>query len=142
MRSVRAVENPDAYKEDLIQWRLSSFDYGGPWGVAALQECNWQKHISEHLKSYETMTWHQVLGASGGKKKGTNNHPLPISDLSKKAQSRLAEIGREDIDEIFSIRLEAKVRLYGIRQGAVFYFLWVDPWHDNERKAVCPSLKK
>jgi hypothetical protein len=75
-------------------------------GLPACAEANCAKHISEHLKSYESMTWASILAASGGKRSGTNNHPVEISKLSKSAKDRLNEIEMKRHDSIFSLRLE------------------------------------
>lgn len=78
------------------------------------------------------MTWSEILVDS--KKQ---NHTIPIPELSKEAQSRLREIGNDDIDTLISLRLSGKRRVWGIRTGSTLSILWWDPEH-----RVCPSKKK
>ncbi|RKZ46349.1 MAG: hypothetical protein DRR00_24365, partial [Candidatus Parabeggiatoa sp. nov. 3] len=50
---------------------------------------------------------------------------------------RLAEIHQDDIDELFSLRLSGKERLWGILDNHILKILWWDANHD-----VWPSKKK
>jgi hypothetical protein len=89
--------------------------------------------IRERLSHFESMTWNEILVR--GKK---FNHTVSIADISAAARKRLSESmqGRIDIDELVSLRLSARERVWGIRDQAVLSLLWWDPAH-----AVCPSLK-
>lgn len=80
---------PDSYKTKYPVWRFRSFDWDGPWGMGALFEKNWRKHIESHLANFETMTWAEIESAAGGKKDGTNSHPLPRDKFSRNAIARL-----------------------------------------------------
>jgi hypothetical protein len=122
-------------------WILSTFDLDGPWGSVACAAADLNKHRG-HLKSFESMTWASILAAAGGRRAGTNSHPIKLEDLSKQAQDTLAFISLEDIEEVMSIRLEGIVRLYGIRSGRILKLLWFDPWHGEDDRAVCPSKRQ
>ena len=98
---------------------------------------HWRKLLSK-LVSYEGMTWAVIEQAIGGKAKGNNNHFVDVERCQKRAQDRLKQIGLEDIDRIYSLRLEGKLRLYGLREGAILILLWHDPHHDTNR-GVCPG---
>lgn len=65
------------------------------------------------------------------------NHHIKISDLCKSAQDRLAELRYRDIDELFSLHLTSKNRVWGILRQGVLSLLWWDPEHQ-----ICPSAKK
>ena len=47
-------------------------------------------------------------------------------------------IGHEDVTELFSLRLDATKRVYGIRDRQVLKLLWFDPYHGDNSKAVYP----
>jgi len=47
----------------------------------------------------------------------------------------------DDIDTIVSLRVNATIRLYGIRDGHALQILWYDPWHDSKDMAVYPVRK-
>jgi hypothetical protein len=123
-------------------WAFSVFDWDGPWGVAALGVCDCRKHVEKHLAELERATWAIIINTTGGKAKGTNHHSIAVDELSKIARDRLEEIGRTKLEEVFSLRLESVVRVYGIREGRILKIMWVDPWHSDENKAVCPSKKR
>ena len=76
------------------------------------------------------MTWGEIL-ADG------NNHLMAISNLTKDAQDRLEEIGQLDIDQLVSLRVAGKPRVWGILEHSTLKILWWDPEH-----LVCPSLKR
>ena len=65
------------------------------------------------------------------------SHNISVGSLSKDAQKRLVELNLDDNDELFSMRIAGKPRIFGIRDRNVFHVLWWDANHD-----VCPSHKK
>ena len=93
---------------------------------------DWQVEILPKLRMFESMTWQEILSASGAKKKGRGNHhhSVAVEKLSKDAQKRLKEIKLDDVESLFSLRLTGRKRLYGIRDGRVFKFIWYDREHE------------
>ncbi len=85
--------------------------------------------IREKLKSFESMSWGEIIGP--------NSHQVAVSLLCKAARDRLSELRLDDLDELFSLRLSAKERVWGVLEHNVLTLLWWDPDHE-----VCPSLKK
>lgn len=70
----------------------------------------------------------------------TNNgdsHNIEVNQIVKDAQRRLEEIRQADVDELFSLRLSGKERIWGIVDRNIFKILWWDPKHE-----ICPSAKK
>jgi len=107
-------------------------------GIDLEENCQWSWYHSsrdsltelvDHLSSFETMTWQQIEQAG--------SHNVSIDLLCKAAQDRLVERQQDDIDEIFSLRIGAQKRVWGIRDNEVLRILWWDPEHE-----VCPSPKK
>ncbi len=90
------------------------------------------KELVSELKAYEGLTWNEILSASGGKKKGrgTNNHSIQISELIQEAQKRLVELNFDNEDVIFSLRISARKRLWGFRQGNILEIVWFDTNHE------------
>ena len=140
-KEVRPPSSQQATDHQTICWHLGKFDWEGPWGEAACEDLDFRQLLDATISNWESMTWAEIFTASGGRAKGNNSHPIDIADLSTAAKRRLKEIPWGDIESVVSLRLSAKVRFYGIREGRVFQFLWYDPWHDNKAKAVCPSSK-
>jgi hypothetical protein len=126
----KAVHGPNA--NDLQPaWRISSLQMIDPYGWHQIDRAKMQE-IQQKLASFEAMTWTEILVRA--KKQ---NHSVRRQDLCKAAQDHLADIRLDDVDELISLRLSGKERVWGIRSHNVLTVLWWDPDHE-----VCPSLKK
>ena len=95
------------------------------------------KEIFEKLKEYESMKWEEIMKASGGKKTGNNNHFVSIDGIIKEVKDYLNEIRSDDFDELFSLRLNGRKRLYGILNDKVFKIVFYDRNH-----VIYPCHKK
>jgi len=128
---IEATNNPDNYKNLNPSWHLSSLDLDGPWCPRAnLTAVHIWSTLYPRLCCFETMQWREIEGASG-------SHPVQVSDLEKRARDRLVDIQQDDIDELFSLRIGGKERVWGIRDFNVLKILWWDPHHE-----VCKSKLK
>lgn len=87
--------------------------------------------LQDRVKAFETMTWKEIRAA------GKDHHSISVSRLVKAAQDRLLELELDDTDELFSLRISAKKRLFGIVDRMIFRVLWWDAEHE-----ICPSHKK
>lgn len=107
-------------------WSFSSIDLGSTWCWTNLTP----EHIEEvltRLKNFETMTWADIKGPK-------ESHPVERYKLIKAAQDRLDEIGLDDLEELFSLRISGLHRVWGILDNHVLRIMWWDPNHE-----VCPS---
>jgi hypothetical protein len=123
-----AHQNKPDDQEKRMVWRFSIIDADGPfgWGVVP-RGLTWE--IINKVRDLETCTIQEL--------KNSGSHNIRVSDLSKPAQNRLTDIKQDDIDEIFSLRISGKERIFGILDRNVLKVLWWDPDHQ-----VCPSPKK
>ena len=114
-------------------WRIGRMEVTDPFGWHQLS-ADELATIRGKLAQFESMTWNEILVSAK-----TQNHSVAVSRLSKAAQDRLDVIhrGNSDVEELVSLRLSGKERIWGIRDQAVLSLLWWDPEH-----AVCPSLLK
>lgn len=123
-------ENVEKHTTERLVWRVSIIDKDGKWGWGRIDSnILWDK-IHSKLKSFESMTLHEI----------TNNgdsHNIEVNQIVKDAQRRLEEIRQADVDELFSLRLSGKERIWGIVDRNIFKILWWDPKHE-----ICPSAKK
>ena len=71
-------------------------------------------------------------------KPGPRPHPAQVARLTRRAKARLAEINQDDVSELFSLRLTATTRIYGIRDRQALKLLWYDPHHGTNAHAVYP----
>lgn len=100
-------------------------DNDGPWGWTSARF--WSR-IYPKLAGFETMTWGDI--------KNGGSHHISIENIIKPARDRLEEL-RMNIDEVFSLRLSGRERIFGLRAGRLLKLLWWDPDHE-----IAPSNKK
>jgi hypothetical protein len=96
-------------------------DLEGPFGWKRANAQDFQQ-IFDRLKSFETMTWQAI---DQTKSCGF----MPVEQMSKEAQDRLAETGRDEYDALYKLRITQKGRLWGVRMEQVLHLLWWDPEH-------------
>ena len=130
-KNVKTAANPDDYWKQRPAWRISKLQKNDPygWHLLTIQDVH---SIQEKLLSFESMTWSEIL--IKGKK---FNHLVEVTKLCKSAQDSLVSMAIEDIDEILSLHLSGKERVWGILDRGVVELLWWDPNHE-----ICPSLLK
>ena len=98
-----ACENPDSFMGKHPAWKFARCDKEhAEWGFCHEQ---FDFEIMEKLESFESMTWAEILEASGGKSrgKGNNNHFIEIENLHKTARQRMEKL-KIITDEVFSLR--------------------------------------
>lgn len=108
-------------------WRFAGADRGGPWHWRGLPQAEVHDAL-EKLGSLEGITWTQM--------KSSGSHAVALYKLCPGARERLKEVGKDDLDELFSVRLTGRRRLWGVRKHHILSILWWDPEHE-----VCPSLR-
>jgi len=91
--------------------------------------------IYPKLKHFETTSWEDIEREQYGNGK-TKHHSVAIADIISEAQKRLIELRLDDVDQLFSLRLEGKIRIWGIRKYSFLRILWIDLKHE-----ICPSDK-
>lgn len=109
-------------------WSFASVDLGGPWKFSAIPQED-LADVLQKLGSFEGMTWEQ-LGSRGC-------HEVRVDELDKQARDRLRQLNQNSLDKLYSIRMDGRSRIWGIRRQNVIQILWWDPQH-----LVYPSLKK
>jgi len=111
-------------------WQFNLLDWDGKWGWRNIKANKWQDILSK-LGHFETRTWADI-------KSHTGSHLVLMIDCpNSQVIQRLTELKLDDIDELFSLRLSGKERIFGILDGHIFKILWWDPNHE-----VWPSPKK
>jgi len=113
-------------------WRVGRIQTQHPFGCHELTADEWNR-LRNHLSSLERQTWEEILIRA--KKQ---NHNVAIDDLSRPAQDRLRQIFDPlDFDDLLSLRLSGRERIWGILDRGAVTLLWWDPNHE-----VCPSELK
>lgn len=91
---------------------------------------------AQELLPFERMTWGEILAQSHN-----NSHSVDVTGMNKCARDRLTELQIFD-DRIVSLRLQGKIRVYGILQGSALSILWYDTDHGDNDTCVYRSRKK
>ena len=112
-----------------VSFSFRKYDAGAPWSISSDSKPSVDS-VFQNLCGVEGMTWSNIIQASGGRSHGTNSHYIPIHKLSKAARQRTDKIGLDEHD-LFSLRIQGEVRLWGViepRTGC-FFVIWYDPEH-------------
>lgn len=123
------IQNPNHYLSQNPVWSFKRMDTTHPRWSIRLCEFLYDNIIIK-LKDLEGLTWQEIMSASGGRSSGTNSHFEDVADLCKEARDRMLELHMEDEDRVFSLRLTALERLYGILEGGTFFIIWYDAKHE------------
>jgi hypothetical protein len=117
----RVSQHPSNDQEKL-SWQIRILDFEGAWGWKGI-DANTLIYVHGKLAQFETMTWAEINHPN------TGCHSIKVKDLCNEAQKRLTDLSIIE-DELFSLRLSGKERLWGIRERHVFKILWWDPMYE------------
>lgn len=128
----RSIEEPAKYKDMNISWQLGILDIESNWGLRNHGNLNnfFEYELLPKLKSFESMSWNDLEKQTHGKNGKSKHHSIEVSKIIKDAQKRLQELKFDDIDELFSLRLDGKFRIWGIRKFGFLQILWIDKNHE------------
>ncbi len=104
--------------------------------IKSIQENFFWTEIYPKLRHFESQTWSKIEKELFGSRSKTKHHSVNISQIIPEARKRLEQLQLDDIDELFSIRLSGKLRIWGIRHWSYLRILWIDLEHE-----ICPSTK-
>lgn len=125
-------EDPNEFLQQHPVWKTQAMDMDDEWSWKKVSYNDICEKILPRLKSFETMSWNDIINQSHREHKF-----MDVEKLSLKAQKRLEKLRLFDVDMLFSFRLMGQPRLWGIVQENVFNMLWWDPLH-----TVYPTKKK
>lgn len=120
-------EQPSPAKQP-VSWRFYETDNDGPFRWDAISDAD-LRVVVWIMATIDHKLWSSVSGEGVGNIKG-----IPLSRLSQEALHRLRAIKKDDLDQLYEIRVGGKPRVWGIKRGDAFHVLWWDPEHK-----VCPS---
>ena len=110
------------------EFRAEQMDHDGSWSWDKFDPTQIQELLQKIFES-QKLTWQDL--------RNNGSHFVDRRGLCSEAQKRLIQIGKEDLDQLFSLRLTARKRIWGIKENNILWLLWWDPNHE-----VCPSHKK
>lgn len=115
-----------------IEFKACQMDAGGPYGWSNF-DSSCLKELMQKIFETQKLTW-QVIAENG-------SHPISINKLVHHAQKRLTTIKKDDLDDLYSLRISGKKRIWGIRERNIFWILWWDPNHESMSKSKETYLK-
>lgn len=104
--------------------------------LAIIKENFFWNEIFPKLKDIETKKWQELEIEQFGKKGKSKHHWVSVKKMIRPAQQRLMALQLDDVEELFSMRLTATQRIWGIRDYNYFKMIWFDINHE-----ICPSNK-
>ena len=131
-KKVQRQEDPDGFYQKQPSWRFQDADKEN-W---VLSKDSFWDSVMPFLVSLESMTWDSILRRSNN-----NHHFIKLIGLSSRAQAILAR-KKIEAEAVMSLRLQGKIRLYGIMADNVFSILWLDDNHGDNPDCVCRSYLK
>jgi len=124
----KTTENPESFYSKFPSWRFSKVDDEHEKWSFIKNSVLINKAICDRLSGFEKQAWKNIIGKE--------SHFISIGDLTKEAQDRIEFLGLQ-YDELFSLRINSRERMFGIIEDGVMFFLWYDEKHE-----ICPSHKK
>lgn len=106
-------------KHEPVSWGLTLVDLDGEWSWLKVDPTILSALHAELVK-HEGETLHTLLS-------GQTVKDIPTTHLKPAAKIRLQELGLEEKDTLWELRLPQKRRAWGVMARAVFQFLWWDP---------------
>lgn len=113
------------------RWRFGLLQMDGAFGWYGLEPAS-AHSLRERLAQLERQTWNEIFVQDRH-----HHHSADLDKLSSAALKRLRELKLDDRDCLWSLRVSARERVWGILEEDIFYFLWWDPEHE-----VYPSSLK
>lgn len=129
-KKAASQQSPSSGKDKQISWSISMLDVDGPFCWSKIGTNKFWSEIIPKIKHLESQSYLVMINDA-------KHHNISIDKLTKQARDRLEEIRLDDCEELFSIRLSGKERIFCIQQENVMKILWWDPDH-----LICPCVKK
>lgn len=127
-KAVAAPGSAQSFYDLRPSWRFQTLRLEPPFGWHEVSREKMLEVIGR-LRNLETMTWSDILVRAG-----KENHAIPTSELIRDAQDILEDSYQGGVDQVYSLRVPARERIWGIIEAGVLLLLWWDPEH-----AVCRS---
>lgn len=129
--------NPTEYDSQRPVWSFKRMRRETKWLFPAEEliccdenSCLTSTCVLSKLADFESMTWREIKQQQRGGSGKSSNHFIDdnLDKLHTDARKRLREL--QITENVFSLSIENKVRIYGILQSRVFEILWYDNEHE------------
>lgn len=131
------IQRPVSTDNEHMIWIFSEVDVDGLFRFDAYRKDFRADEIFDKLIQFSKRTWSELKKETHDKGK-SSHHFLSDTMLSREAEERISCLRLDERrDQIFSVHLNNKCRIIGLRDGAKFIVKWYDPEHQ-----FCPSTKR
>ena len=120
-------ESPNDYLKMKPVWAFSRVKQIEKWTIYC---DDFNKTVIPKLKDFEGMTLNEIKQQTHDKSNKSSNHFLKYDDLTIAAKKEVDE-QKDNLDGLFSLRINNMKRLVGILEINVFYILWYDQKHES-----------
>ena len=108
-------EDPGSTDSQRPIWSFRRGDWDGPWPPNSPE---FGPEVVKVLAEHDGMTWANIKQATKGRRGTSKSHSIDVAKgLTDAAKKRAREINL-DTDEVFSLRIDGKKRIIGVRRGA------------------------
>ncbi len=110
-------------RDGQVYFSFCKFDETNKWGANETSETLNVWDFGTKIKSFESMTW-KVLRSN------RTFSFYPYADLPTECQNALRKIKMDTFDNLWSLHIDGRRRLWGVRVDGFFLALWYDPDHN------------
>lgn len=137
-KSKKASLTDKSYNKDKQQWVFTRMAKDGIFAFTKENIGENMAYVFERILEYSQRTWNEILLETHDRKNKSCHHSLMFDSLSREAQKNIkkANLSEENYDKIFSMRLNNKIRIVGLKENDKFVAIWYDENHQ-----FCPSKK-
>ncbi len=123
---------PTSWKGFNLSWQFNLLDMDTPWCKKYFKsQSDFYTDLLPILKQFECINWFDLDKHTHGYKGKSKHHNVDINDICQQAQKRLSELKLDEYsDQLFSLRINATFRIWGIRESGYLKILWFDPEHE------------
>ena len=111
-------------------WQFHRSVLEGKWNITCDDWKIFRETIFPKLREFETLTWAIIKTIpKTGRNGGNMHHNISVEEFTKEGKEEM-EKQHLHYDELFSLRLDNKKRLFGILDKGVFHIVWYDSNHE------------
>ena len=130
----KTVRYEEQIKSNYMVWVFNRAVINGKFSFSPNRSDMNTVEILSTIMEYNKKTWPEVENElHGSKNRKTKHHFIGESydSFSKTAKEEVDRfLDEQDLDRLFSFRIDGKTRVLGIREGEKFFVMWFDPNHE------------
>lgn len=122
-REPAIAEEVTLYTHEKAAWRVGRIQLIDPYGWSELDPPGIER-VKARLASLERLTWSDIFEKDAG-----NNHAIDVEDFRCPKAKKWMRINLPDQPTLWTIRVTAKERIWGILSEGAYQIVFWDPQH-------------